>query len=171
MNINLVPLNVSEPEYVYLMFQEIPAEEDGFENPAYGLSRSEFSDFCKKQVGHSRGENLKPGHVPDTYFLLYVNNNLVGFTKMRHFLNDFLRSHGGHIGYGIRPSCRGQGYGNIILAEVLKKARELKIEKALLTIRDYNIRSRRVCEHNGGKLDKIVPGTEYSECFYWIDLS
>lgn len=170
MKIKLRPLQAEEPEEVYQMFQEIPAEEDGFENPAQGLSREEFSDFCRRHVGYSRGENLKPGYVPDTYFLLWSDGRLAGFAKMRHYLNDFLLNHGGHIGYGIRPSCRGNGYGNVILTEVLKKAKAIGIERALLTIRDYNIRSRKVCEFNGGKLEKIVPQEKWGECFYWIDL-
>ncbi len=170
MKIELRPIRRQEDEAVYKMFQEIPAEEDGFENPAHGLSREEFADFCQRHVGYSEGINLQPGHVPDTYYLLLVDGEVVGFCKLRHYLNDFLLSHGGHIGYGIRPSARGKKFGNRILAEVLKYTRQRGIERALLTIRDYNTRSRKVCEFNGGKLEKIVPGEAFSECFYWIDL-
>lgn len=170
MQIDLRPLKAVENEDIYQMFQEIPAEEDGFENPAHGLTREEFADFCRRHVGYSEGIDLQPGHVPDTYYLLFVDNNAVGFCKLRHYLNDFLLNHGGHIGYGIRPSARGKKFGNQILAELLKYTHQKGIGRALLTIRDYNVRSRKVCEFNGGKLEKIVPGKEFSECFYWIDL-
>lgn len=170
MQIDLRPLKAVENEDIYQMFQEIPAEEDGFENPAHGLTREAFADFCRRHVGYSEGFDLQPGHVPDTYYLLFVDNQAVGFCKLRHYLNDFLLNHGGHIGYGIRPSARGKKFGNQILAELLKYTHQKGIDRALLTIRDYNVRSRKVCEFNGGKLEKIVPGKEFSECFYWIDL-
>ncbi len=45
MEVKLRPLREKEDDAVYQMFQEIPAEEDGFENPAHGLSPEEFNDF------------------------------------------------------------------------------------------------------------------------------
>lgn len=170
MEVKLRPLREKENDAVYQMFQEIPAEEDGFENPAHGLSPEEFNDFCRRHVGYSQGIGLKPGYVPDTYYLLFSGDEVLGFAKLRHYLNDFLLNHGGHIGYGIRPTCRGRKLGNLILSEVLKQARLMSLERVLLTIRDYNTPSRRVCEFNGGKLEKVVPGAEFAECFYWIEL-
>lgn len=170
MKILFRPLQAIEDEEVYLMFQEIPAEEDGFENPAHGLSREDFVAFCHRQQDYSNGRNLPQGYVPCTCYLLFIEDRPVGFVKLRHFLNDALRQGGGHIGYGVRPSCRGNKYGNVLLSEVLKFAREKGISEALLTIRDYNIRSRKVCEHNGGILEKIEPGENYGRCFYWITL-
>lgn len=171
MKIELRPMTAFENEDVYRMFQEIPAEEDGFENPAHGMSREEFAAFCQEEVDHSLGKNLAEGYVPGTYYLLFVNEQPVGLIKLRHFLNEHLRRFGGHIGYGIRPSCRGNKWGNLILAELLKFAKAKGIDKALLTIRDYNVRSRKVCEHNGGVLEKIEHGKDFGECYYWIDLA
>lgn len=171
MKIELRPMTVLENEDVYQMFQEIPAEEDGFENPAHGMSREAFVVFCQEEVAHSLGKNLAEGYVPGTYYLLFVNEKPVGLIKLRHFLNEHLRRFGGHIGYGIRPSCRGNKWGNLILAELLKFAKAKGIDKALLTIRDYNVRSRKVCEHNGGVLEKIERRKDFGECYYWIDLS
>lgn len=171
MKIELRPITASENEDVYQMFQEIPAEEDGFNNPAHGMSREEFAVFCREEIDHSFGKNLAEGYVPGTYYLLFIDDKPIGLIKLRHFLNDFLRRRGGHIGYGIRPSCRGNKWGNLILAEVLKFAKAKGIDRALLTIRDYNIPSRKVCENNGGILEKIEPGETYGECFYWIDLA
>ena len=162
----LRPLKEQEDKAVYEMFQEIPASENGLENPANGLSFEEFQDFCKIKVANSRGEGLREGYVPDTYYILYINGRPVGVAKLRHFLNEFLLKRGGHIGYGIRPSCRGRKYGQILLAEVLKKAKEKGINKVLITIEESNLSSRKVCEDNGGVLEKNVS----DECHYWIDL-
>lgn len=170
MKISFRPLEPNESLTVYKMFQEIPAQEDGFENPAHGLSVDEFAEFCTRHIAYSQGLQLKDGHVPDTYYLMFVGEQPVGFIKLRHFLNDYLLNHGGHIGYGIRPSARGQKLGTRILREVLYFARLKNIDRVLLTISDYNTASRRVCENNGGKLEKIVKGEIFDECFYWIEM-
>ena len=52
--------------------------------------------------------------------------------KLRKYLNDKLRSLGGHTGYCIRPSERGKGYGTLLFGEVLKKAAEINIPGYLL---------------------------------------
>lgn len=155
-----------ESEDVYKMFQEIPAEENGVQNKAYGLSEQEFEAFCRKRMEASFGIGLPEGYVPDTCFILFSDSVPVGFSKLRHFLNEALLKRGGHIGYSIRPSYRRRGLGKEILAETLKEAVKLQIKKALITINENNIASRKVCEHNGGKLEKIIDG----ECSYWIDL-
>ena len=167
----LRPIRANENKDVYEMFQEIPAEENGFYNTAHGLTEEEFKNFCKKRVESSQGINLKEGFVPDTYYLLMADNYPVGIAKLRHYLNEALSKRGGHIGYCIRPSSRGQKFGNIILQKVLEQAKLKNIDRVLLTIREDNIPSRKACEHNGGKLEKIQYIENNNVCFYWIDLS
>ena len=79
-------------------------------------------------------------------FWLIIDGRPVGVGKLRHYLNDSLMTVGGHIGYSIRPTERGKGYGNLILKELLKKAREKGIADVLVTCREDNIRSRKVIE-------------------------
>lgn len=170
MSVEMRALMAEENDEVYQMFQEIPAEEDGFENPAHGLSRNEFAAFCQQDIAYSQGQNLPQGYVPATTYVLFVDSHPAGIAKFRHYLNDALRRNGGHIGYSVRPSYRGKGYGNRLLTEVLRFVKSQGVDKALLTIREYNTRSRKVCEHGGGVLEKIVPGQDFNECFYWIDV-
>ena len=48
----------------------------------------------------------------DTFFAVRdVDGRIVGLADIRHTLNAFLAAYGGHIGYGVRPSERGKGYG------------------------------------------------------------
>ena len=169
-DIKFRPIKLDEDNEVYQMFQEIPAEENGFYNTAYGLSKTEFKAFCQKRVGSSQGINLKEGYVPDTYYLLFADDYPVGVTKLRHYLNEALIRIGGHIGYSIRPTRRGEKFGNIILQKVLKQAKLKGLDKVMLTIREDNIPSRKVCERNGGKLEKIEFIDNNKECFYWIDI-
>ena len=66
---------------------------------------------------------------------------------MRHYLNDALRSGGGHIGYGIRDKYRGRGYATKGLALTIEKARELVAEDELyLSVHNDNPASLRVQE-------------------------
>lgn len=66
---------------------------------------------------------------------------------MRHYLNDALRSGGGHIGYGILEKYRGRGYATKCLELTIEKARELVAEDELyLSVHKDNPASLRVQE-------------------------
>jgi len=162
MKILLRPLQAKETDEVYEMFRQIPAEENGFHNSAFHLSRQEFDGFTTEKQMPPIGE----GMVPQTYYVLFVEDVCVGFGKLRHYLNEKLLERGGHIGYGIAPKFRGHGYGNILLAEILKKAKAMNIEKVLLTCNADNLSSCKTIERNGGILEKTIAESNY----YWIDI-
>ncbi|HYE83899.1 MAG TPA: GNAT family N-acetyltransferase [Clostridia bacterium] len=164
--IELRKLSIQDGMDIFNMLVEIGPGENGFMNSAYGISSEEFPAFLKENDDHSNGINLPTGYVPQTIYWLYVDSKPVGIGKLRHFLNDALRKHGGHIGYCIRPTERGKGYGTVILRELLKKARGISVDNALLSCDEGNIASRRVIEENGGVLEEINEG----ECRYWIKL-
>lgn len=166
---NLKALSLTDDfDALYEMFQEMPAEENGFMNTAFGLTKTEFAAFVQKRINESRGQDLSAGRVPATYYILYdENRNPVGLGKLRHYLNENLRKEGGHIGYGIRPSCRLRGWGSLLLASLLKEAAAKKIDKVLITIKEENTASRKVTENNGGCLTAVCGGT----CYYEIDFN
>ncbi len=105
-----------------------------------------------------------------TYFLTDRSGALLGGIDLRHRLNDPLLRTGGHIGYGIRPSCRGKHYAPCMLALCLKKAKELGIERVLITCLEANHASAAVIEACGGVLKNQIE--EDGEIFrrYWITL-
>ncbi|MEC3976261.1 GNAT family N-acetyltransferase [Amycolatopsis sp. H20-H5] len=84
-------------------------------------------------------------------------NRYLGRVRLNLELNDELREFGGHIGYDIRPSARGQGHATALLAATLQLARGLGIPTALLTCAPENTASRRVIERNGGVLSDVSP--------------
>jgi predicted acetyltransferase len=91
--------------------------------------------------------------VPATLLWLVEGNSFIGAVNIRHQLNEHLEKYGGHIGYGVRPSQRGGGYGRLILKLALRYAKNnLGLNKVLLTCDDSNIGSRRVIEYNQGEL-------------------
>ena len=155
MKVQLKPLQLSDANTLYDFFQKLPASENGKNNRAHGLSKEEFAVWVQKEIDSSHGKNLREGYVPGTTFIMYVDGKPVGVSNLRHYLNDNLKKDDGHIGTHILPEYRGQGYGNIIKLETLKKAKEMGIKQVLIFNHDDNIPAWRTSEKMGGKLDSI----------------
>lgn len=90
------------------------------------------------------------GKVASTTFWLADGDAYLGRISIRHALNDALRVIGGHIGYDVRPSRRGQGLGGQMLALALPHAAALGIDPAMLTCDADNAASWRMIERCGG---------------------
>ena len=82
------------------------------------------------------------------------DGKLIGMIDIRHELNDFLQSYGGHIGLGIRPSERGKGYASKITVEGLSFCKKIGLQKVMLACYKDNLASRKTIEKCGGKLEK-----------------
>lgn len=164
MTIELREISMLDDKEIYEMIVEIGEGENGFGNSGYNIPFEDFPEHLKKNIDMSKGIGLRPEYVPQTMYWLWVNDKPVGIGKFRHYLNDNLKEYGGHIGYCIRPSQRGKRYGNIILKEILKKAKNIGLREVLLTCYEDNIPSRRVIENNNGVLESISNG----KCKYWI---
>ena len=135
--------------------------------------KADFDAFIARELSHAHGENLPEGHVPQTEYWFVDGREFIGRTSVRHRLNDHLMQIGGHIGYDIRPSKRGKGYGNEILKLALLKAKELGIRRALITSDIRNTASRKIIEKNGGVYENQIPNPEmgHDALRYWIDIS
>ena len=157
-------LSAGDGMEIYEMLQEIPAEENNMHNSVCGISYESYQDFLAESEKESAAEGLIDGwRVPSTRYWLYVEGKPVGFADLRHFLTPALRQSGGNIGYAIRPTERGKGYGKKLLELLLEEARKMKLEKVLITARPINMASIGVAKANGGK---IVRQTE--ECVYLV---
>jgi predicted acetyltransferase len=71
-------------------------------------------------------------------------------------LTEELEYEGGHIGYDIRPSERGRGFGTALLRLTIARAAALKIVNVRVTCDAGNRASIRVIEKNGGLLEATV---------------
>ncbi len=144
------PMCLEDAEAVYACMQDLPSE-NGFGNGGYGLSYEEFvNGFLPHCERYAKGIDLKPGHVPQSYYILFEDDKAVGVFKFRPKLNDLLRNGAGHIGYGIRQSCRGRGLGKAGLALMLDIASPLLDEnEAYLAVKKTNPASLRVMLANG----------------------
>ena len=122
--------------------------------PAF-LPDAEWS-FAETVVGfakQSRGEGLPEGWVPGTTRFLVHEGRILGLFNIRHWLTDGLRLSGGHIGYSVRPSERGNGHGTYLLKAAIEMARELNIDRVLVTCDLKNVASAKVITKCGGVLE------------------
>lgn len=165
MTLALRELLEKEDESLLFMVQEIGSGENGFVNGLNSSSMEEFSSKVRRNYEMARSINLPDEYVPQTIYWLYHTGKPVGYGKLRHRLNEKLLESGGHIGYVIRPSERGKGYGKQMLAGLVKKACEKNISRVLLTCDETNLASHRIIEWNHGELSSIADGN----CKYWID--
>lgn len=145
------------------MLQEIESAENGFHNRAYGMTFDEYKKWLKKEYAVDHGE-LESWMVPQTSFWMYDDEEPIGYRRIRHFLNERLAETGGHIGYAVRKSKRGQGYGNTILKLLIEECAALKITKIQISASKENILSNKVILRNGGVFFRESNGKN----FYYI---
>jgi len=139
-----------------------------------GVAANDWPTYVTRCDEEAHGIVRIPERVAQTVLLLARETpeqvTLLGVSKLRHTLTPALEDIGGHIGYSIRPSERGRGYGSLILALTLEHARALGLSRVLLTCDTSNIRSARVIQRNGGVLTSegysSLRGARVSR--YWI---
>ena len=89
-----------------------------------------------------------------------ADGRMVSAVCLRHALeyDDDDIEFASHIGYSVRPSEQGKGYGREQLRLALAKARELGIERARIVCRDTNAASNAVIRACGGVYVDSITG-------------
>jgi predicted acetyltransferase len=132
-----------------------------------------WSAFLQSDADQRRGLDPSTYRVRGCQLAAAVGDDIVGRASLRFELNEFFAQKGGHVGYGVAPAHRRQGYATEILRESLIILRAEGIEHVLVTCDDNNLGSARVIEHNGGVLESVVPfevdGKNVGLRRYWID--
>lgn len=124
-----------------------------------------FQEFVLWLRAQALEETPRPAHlVPSTTLWWVEGSEYLGRLAIRHRLTPALWELGGHIGYDVRPSARRRGHATAMLREALPIARELGIDRALITCDAGNIGSWKVIERSGGVLDDRRDG--YLR--YWV---
>jgi predicted acetyltransferase len=166
MSLFLKRLSPTDGSDIYALTQMIPKEENGFYNPANGLSIEEFPAWLKQQHEFSQGIGLPDCWMPQTIYWLYDGDRPAGMCKLRPILSEALLKNGGNIGYAIAPFARGKGYGKEQLRLVLQEAKKLGLKKVLITANNGNKASIGVALANGGVIEKVSEDEHY----IWINL-
>ena len=134
-------------------------------------NESDFESLLSKWEVDSSEKAYENGFVPSTiFFMVDESGKVFGALHIRHELNEELLLHGGHIGYGVRPSERRKGIATKMLSIALPIAKELGINKALVTCDKNNHASARTIIVNGGTLENEVPEEDRITQRYWIEL-
>lgn len=129
---------------------------------------ADFEGFVERLIHNNA--NPAGTRVPQSPFWIVLGNEYAGRLNIRHELNETLRQFGGHIGYAVRPSMRRRGIATRALELGLVEARDLGLNRVLVTCSDDNIGSRKVIEANGGVLEDVVETVFHPEPVrrYWI---
>lgn len=146
-------------------------EADGFIF-AFGLApETPWNDFLDRLRRLREGRDMPDGLVGSTFLVAEVDGEIVGSTSLRYELNEYLATFGGHIGYCVRPAFRRMGYATAMLENMLARAEERGISRALVTCLDSNVASAGVIERAGGALEGLVTRDD-GEIFrrYWFQL-
>ena len=129
-----------------------------------------WAEYVEHRQQWALGRDLPPGWVPTTFLIAVAEGAIVGRSSIRHELNEFLATVGGHIGYAVLPRHRRRGYATEILRQSLVVARSLGIDRVLVTCDQGNRASARVIEKCGGRFEGLA-GDESSGPLkrrYWI---
>lgn len=157
-------LTLPSPEYkdsFIAAVQEFQTENNS-RTPSYlSLNLEEletnFDAYLHRLQDMAQGLNLAPGQVPTTHYWLVDGNEYLGKIDIRHQYTDYHKQIAGIIGYDIRPSQRGHGYGKLLLKLGLERARQMDFDELIITCDVDNLASRKVMEANGGQLVNQVP--------------
>ena len=153
-------------------FCELAAEGIAAKETPYINWDGDFEDYLRRMQILAKGKNIPASEVPRNTYFLFCADKIIGRSEIRRELTPELEIIGGHIGADIRKSERKKGFGVLILKLTLEKAKELGLEKVLLTCDEDNVASAKTIEKCGGKFDKQMIHEETGRMFshYWIEL-
>jgi predicted acetyltransferase len=137
----------------------------------YAAALEDFEQYLQ-QLRHDEAPSQPEGRVPSTQYCLQHRGEIVACVRLRSRLNEALALEGGHIGYDVRPCARGHGFGTMVLQDILPVARELGLDRVLLTADADNLPSLKIIERNGGiftgEIRSATTGRPMRQ--YWIAL-
>jgi predicted acetyltransferase len=138
----------------------------------YALAIENFDEYLARLQQFQDPAIVPPGWVPGREFWLDHDGELVACVRLRFRLTAALEAEGGHIGFDVRPSARGRGFGTAALRLVLPEAQRLGLDRVLLTADADNVPSVKVIERNGGVLSGEAISARSGKPIkqYWIVL-
>ena len=146
-------LNIRDAREEWEYTTSLPENENGPTNPHHGVSWETYRvEVLPRLLSYEHPTDMPDWFVPETYYYLWDEGQIVGEFRIRHHLTEALKNGAGHIGYSIKKACRNRGYATQGLALALEKARQILPEEEIyLRVLKSNAASRRVMEKNGAR--------------------
>lgn len=131
-----------------------------------------FGDFVRDLGRVQDRRCLPPGWRPERIFWAFEGDRYIGEAAIRSEEDAYILTVAGHIGFEVRPSARGKGYGRGILTLSLARAAALGLLRVLVTCDVDNIASRRTIERCGGVPAEglLDPETGRWKLRYWFSV-
>lgn len=173
-SIQLITPSLAYKSQITTFISEFPYSLNGIEGSSQLVLANSIEDWLDQVEKNRHWDTVQEGWMPAEQYIAVdtKTNTIVGMLNFRKKLNDYLLNYIGHIGYSIVPSKRRQGLGTLMLKLALKEAKNLGLDKVLITCTDDNIASAGVIENNGGVLEdkRVDPGDMKLTRRYWITL-
>jgi predicted acetyltransferase len=139
----------------YLSYIKELGEEERYPFPL-DFDHSDFEAMLQRNDDFEQGVQLPAGYVPSSTWWLVQGASIIGVSNLRHFLNDDIAFVGGHIGLGIRPSCRRKGFSKKLLELTLQQALLRNMREVHIHCYSNNVASKAMIISCGGVLDSEV---------------
>ncbi|MCR5610874.1 MAG: GNAT family N-acetyltransferase [Clostridiales bacterium] len=128
-----------------------------------------------KPIYDKRETDPAPGASRSFHRWVVDGDRFIGEFQLRTEFTEKVLTDIGSIGYAVRVSEWGKGYGTEILKQGLLMARDLGMEKVLFTVNEDNKRSIHVIEKMGAVLEDSIEAYNEAEGVhtlrrYWIKL-
>ena len=171
--IKLIEPTIEYAEDIWQFRQEIMDSSDNDKFAGCGpLEESQNAlEWIETVKTRSSVDTCPEDKVPSNVYIAVrlADNRIVGIIDLRHHINHpILSTWGGHIGYYVRPTERGKGYGKEMLRQNLKNAQNRGIEKVLITCSEGNIASEKTILANGGVFESTITVGDEEMKRYWI---
>ncbi len=128
-----------------------------------------------KQWYDNKEKGLVEGQPVSFHYWAVDGGRFIGELQLRTEFPQKVLTDIGSIGYAVRVSEWGKGYGTAIFKQGLAIAKEHGMDKVLITVNDENAVSAHICEKLGGKLADKIEAYNAAEGRhllrrYWIEL-
>ena len=152
--IYLKTANPDDMEKEWQFVRNMPEDENGLGNAYHDISREDFQNKAfPSMLAYAEGRDLPEGYVPETFYFLWKDDEIIGQFRIRHYLCESLRTGSGHVGYFIAKPYRGKGYGTEGLRLTLMEAHKIVPEEEIyLRVNLDNPASLHVMLNNGGRI-------------------
>lgn len=171
--IKLIEPTIEYAEDIWKFRQEIIDSSDHDKFAGCGTLEQSNSalEWIETTRVRSSVETCPSDKVPSNVYIAVrlCDNKIVGIIDLRHHIDHpILSTWGGHIGYYVRPTERGKGYGKEMLRQNLLNAQKRGIEKVLITCNEDNVASEKTILANGGVFERTITVDDEVMKRYWI---